>query len=105
MARLVLLNVSILILLLTSAGLQSTSAWPYPDDLPEKLNDIQEEAMAEEQMDEEVAAALAVTMEDESTEMEEQLFEKYGDGEDTAEVAIDYSGLSQERTAEISQAG
>ena len=104
MARPVLLNVSILLLLLTSAGLQSTSAWPYPEDLPEKkseLNDIQEEATAEELMDEEAAVA---EVEDESTEMEEQLAAKDAI-EDTANVAVDYNGLSQERAAEISQAG
>ena len=105
MARPVLLNVSILLLLLTSAGLQSTTAWPYPEDLPDKkseLNDIQEEATAEELMDEEAAAA---EVEDESTKMEEQLSEKDTGGEDTPNVAVDYSGLSQERAAEISQAG
>ena len=72
--------------------------------MPEKkseLNDIQEEATAEELMDEEAAIA---EVEDESTKMEEQLAAKDAI-EDTANVAVDYNGLSQERAAEISQAG
>ena len=94
MARLVLLNVSMLLLLVAAAGIQSGTAWPYPEgesdstgsEVMEKDEATVEDELAQEQTN------------DISTQ--EQLSAK--DFEDANAVA-DYAGLSQ--SAEISQAG
>ena len=94
MARLVL---SMLLLLLVAAGIQSSIAWPYPEgdsdsvtgsEVMEMNEAIIEDKLVEEQTDD--------------INTQEQL-QSEKDFEDTNAVVGDYAGLSQ--TAEISQAG
>ena len=93
MARLVLLNVSML-LLLVAAGIQSSIAWPYPEGDSDSIgSEVMEmnEATAEDEFAQEQTDDIST---------QEQLSAK--DFKDTNAVA-DYAGLTP--TAEISQAG
>ena len=95
MARLVLLNVSLLLLLLVAAGIQSSIAWPYPEgdsdsigsEVMKKNEAIVKDELAQEQTD------------DISTQEQLQFAKDFKD----ANAVADYAGLSP--TAEISQAG
>ena len=95
MARRVLLNVSMLLLLLVAGGIQSSIAWPYP----ERDSDL----TSSEVMEKNEATVVDELAQEQTYDMKTQKqLQSAKDFEDANSVP-DYAGPSQ--TAEISQAG